>query len=561
MYKKIFILLFLFIVTAPILANAQTKPYTIMIYMNGSDLESDFGLATDDLAEIIDSGLRAENANVLILTGGTKSWQNDAIPASECIIWQFADGWINEKKSMGLVNMGSPETLRDFLRFSIQNYPADKYGLIMWDHGGGAVAGFGHDEKFGDDSLSLLEMKQAFEEAGLRTQKLEFLGFDACLMATVEMAVIAADYAHVMIASEDLEPGDGWDYTFLSVLNENPGMCGFCLGQVIVDSFMDFFGLDSDEILTLSVVDLASVRPVMQTMGALMARATAEKFADRANFYKLAKRRSVTKTFGEGTPRDNYADMVDIGDMVVWLSDLFPVEAAAVLDALENCVVYNRHNSDVELWGLSSYYVYGGMSIGDESLATYSTLSMDRDYTQYLHKFLQNLRQRNEGNLPVVHTELAMILPAEGEKFHMIGLLQTEVLDDYLWPKINGYPVVLFPINSTKNSRIYATPAQINGRDVDIIIAFSARHPQGRILGSREVERVYQKGYDPILAGDTITLCYQVFCHNMQAQSWISGEAFAAPVQMSLTWETTPNNAILALRLTDCCGYVTLREI
>ena len=536
--------------TAAIPVASNIKPYTIMIYMNGSDLESDFGLATSDLAEMLDSGIQSQNANVIILTGGTNRWLNDAIPETECIIWQLSDGWINEIKSMGKVNMGNPATLRDFIKFSMAQYPAEKYGLIMWDHGGGSIAGFGHDEKFNDDALTLLDMKQAFEEAGLRKQKLEFLGFDACLMATVEMAVLASDFAQVLIASEDLEPGEGWDYNFLSVLNDTPQMDGFALGKVIVDTFIDFFGQDSDEILALSVVDLAKVKPVMDAMGSLMEKASA-KIPSRG-FHRLAERRAVTKTFGEGSPRDNYADMVDIGDMAIMLQDFFPQESEAVLQALKNCVVYNRHNSYVDLWGLSTFYIYGGKSQGEYSLKTYAALGMDESYTQYLHKFFEGLQRR--GNSPVIRKELALLQPVSENIYRTVGLLQTDISDDYLWPKLNGHPVVLFPISTTANARIYAIPAQVNNREANIIVSFSCRHPQGKIFGSRKVENVFQKGHDPILAGDKIAFYYPEWNVLDNTEIWHKGETFTIKNSPHLAWEQAPAAYELWYRLTDACG-------
>ncbi|MCL2286054.1 MAG: clostripain-related cysteine peptidase [Firmicutes bacterium] len=561
MKKLVFIsvlILFNFIAAAPVMSGI--KPYTIMVYMNGSDLESDFGLATDDLAEMLESGIKSRNANVIILTGGTNRWLNDAIPESECIIWELSDGRINEVKPMGKISMGNPATLRDFIKFSVRQYPAEKYGLIMWDHGGGSIAGFGHDEKFNDDSLSLLDMKQAFEEAGLRENKLEFLGFDACLMATVEMAVLAADYAHVMIASEDLEPGEGWDYNFLSVLNRTPRMNGFALAKVIVNTFIDFFGEDSDEILTLSVVDLAKVKPVMETMGSLMNKASGE--LKNFGFHKLAERRAVTKTFGEGSPRDNYADMVDIGHMAILLCDLFPQEARAVLQALEDCVVYNRHNSDIDLWGLSTFYIYGGKSQGEYSLQTYTALGMDNDYTGYLHKFFEGLLQR--GSSPVVSKELALLRPVSENVYRMMGLLQTDIpAVNYLWPKLNGHSVVLFPIAATAGTRLYVIPAQINNREVNIIVSFSEKHPRGKILGSRKVERVLQKGYDPILPGDKIAIYYPEWSISGNAETWHKGESFNMPTQTTpyLTWELAPATHKLCYRITNARGVATLQFV
>lgn len=529
----------LFILFAAIFISAMSyqdkKPYTIMIYMNGSDLESEFGAATTDLVEILDSGLHSKNAAVLILTGGTKKWQNDAIPETEVILWEFADGYLYEKENFGKVNMGNPDTLQDFIMYGLNNYPAHKFGLIMWDHGGGSIAGFGHDEKFDDDYLSLLEMKQAFEKAGLRKNKLEFLGFDACLMATVEMAVIAADYAKVFIAAEDLEPGDGWDYGFLGYLNENPHMDGFELGEIIVDTFIDFFGMDSDEILTLSVVDLAKVKPVMDSVGKLMAKARVS--SSIKIFQDVAKRRSNTKTFGEGSPRDNYADMVDIGDMALNLYDLFPDEAEEVLETLKNAVVYNRFNSDVELFGLSTFYIYGGKSIGESSLNTYDDLNMDEDYTNFLFNFFDGLIS-NKDFAEIIKTELVLWQPREENVYRMKGLLQTKEKNNFLWPSLDEHPVALFPIAKTENFRLYAIPAEVNKNEADIVVLFSQRFNTGKILGLRYTTGgVWQKGYDPINKNDEIAIYYIEKDFSSGNTSWVKGEHFKINTLPHLTWK------------------------
>ena len=536
--------------------SVDTKPYTIMIYMNGSDLESDFGAATTDLVEMLESGLDSRHANIIILTGGTNRWQNDVIPANECVIWEMADGWLYEVDNMGLVNMGNPSTLRDFIIYCTNNFPGNKYGLIMWDHGGGSIAGFGHDEKFNDDALTLLDMKLAFEEAGLRENKLEFLGFDACLMATVEMAVLAAEYAHVMIASEDLEPGDGWDYIFLSALNNNPNMSGFDLGKVIVDTFMDFYGLDSDELLSLSVVDLAYVNPVMDAMGQLMKIASGSiNSSSSPTFHQLAERRGITKTFGEGSPRDNYSDMVDIGDMAKMLDCFFPNEAADVFRALENCVVYNRHNSDIELYGLSTFYVYGGKSEGVHSLRTYSDLEMDDAYTQYLHHFFNGLVNKSGRESSTIRSELVLWQPVSQNRFRMAGMLQTtRPAKDLLWPSLNGIPVGMYLAATTAHSRLYAIPAQINGREGDIMISFSSCHPQGRVRGVRYNDGyVIQKGYDPIETGDKIAL-YALewdFERDTLEKNWYKSDVFTITDELILSWATAPPDYRLGYRHTD----------
>ena len=557
-------------------------PYTIMIYMNGSDLESEFGAATEDLVEMLDSGLDSRNANVLILTGGAARWQNDAIPETECIIWQLADGFLDELDSMGRANMGNPDTLRDFIRFSMDSFPAEKYGLIMWDHGGGSIAGFGHDEKFDDASLTLLDMKKAFREAGLAETKLEFLGFDACLMATVEMAVLASEFARVLIAAEDLEPGEGWDYHFLAALNENPRICGFALGEIIVDTFIEFFenlGVADEEILTLSVIDLENVAPVMDAMGQLMARSSADLEQSRVaprtrrgsvptpdtayrscpKFRTLAMRRANTKTFGEGSPRDNYADMVDIGDMAIQLVDIYPQEAQAVLRALENCVTYNRHNSDVEIFGLSTFYIYGGKSEGVPSLRTYSELGMDGDYTRFLHDFFERLLRTNRADgSESIHTE-RILWQQMGKTYRLMGFPCDR---NNMLPQINGEWVNLFPITATENARRYAIPAEVNNHDADIVVIFTPEHPNGKILGIRHnAKNVYPKGYDPISPGDKIAFFNLEFDFETEQESWTKSETFTVPADTnaapSLTWHVAPDTFLPGVRHTDIFNNVS----
>jgi len=356
----------------------------------------------------------------------------------------------------------------------------------------------------------------------------------------------------VLIASEDLEPGDGWDYVFLSALNRHPHMDGFALGIDIVDTFMDFYGPDSDEILSLSVVDLARVAPVMDAMGKLMEQASSDM---PPAFRELSHRRAGTKTFGEGSPRDNYADMVDIGDMAVMLQSLYPNESAAVLRALANCVTYNRHNSDVDIHGLSTFYIYGGKSQGKSSLRTYSALEMNRDYTDYLHGFFDRLvnSRPTRSNIATdsaatdeyTHTEQVLWQPLGENRYRMAGLLQSQVDADIahnlLWPQINGQFVSLFPVAETATMRQYAIPITIDGHEADIIVAFTPSHPKGKILGIRHhYSGVVQKGYDPIDIGDVIAFCQLEKNFADDSEHWKKGESFTVSAPLHLHWIPAP---------------------
>ena len=585
-----------------------SKPYTIMVYMNGSDLESKGGAATDDLVEMLESGLDPQNANIIIFTGGTNRWQNRVVPTNNCVLWEIAGDRLIRLAGVGLVDMGNPGTLTSFIDFSVKNFPAEKYGLILWDHGGGSIAGYGHDEKFGYSSLSLLDMNYAFSASALADTKLEFLGFDTCLMASVEMAVIAAEYARYMIASEDLVPKDGWDYGFLSVLNDNPHMSGAELGIVITDYFMEYYGEDSYEELNMAVVDLAQAAPVMNAMGNLMIRCSEDLLRNRSSYFRaLARKRSGTKTFGVGSPRDNESDMVDIADMAGKLSALFPRESAELLKTLDSAVIYNRNNSDIPLGGLSTYYIYGGRRSGQQSLNIYYSLLMDDEYTNYLHRFWERLtvgqvrsapsRAKNQTALSsdeIIDAELTIweTVPNSNQKYKLIGvksdrrlinnsefrIMNSELLSK--WPMINAQNVCLYKISETPDRLMYAIPAKINGHDADIIVLINRDYPNGKILGARNQDGfIIQKGYEEIKEGDWISFYYEVKFAGSGAQAgegivfadghddykqWEKGREFTVKDSLKLEWGELGGSEYYCLRFTDIVckeHYAPLRKV
>ncbi|MCL2592447.1 MAG: clostripain-related cysteine peptidase [Defluviitaleaceae bacterium] len=523
----------------------ELKPYTIMIYLNGSDLESEDGLATDDIIEMLESGVNGANLNLVLLTGGANRWQNDVIPENECVLWEVIDGKLIKIAGIGLHNMGNAGTLSSFIEFSKENFPAEKYGLIMWDHGGGSIAGYGDDENFIKGNLTLLDMNLAFEHANLSENKLEFLGFDACLMQTIEMAVVSADYAKFLIASEDLEPGDGWDYHFLEVLNKNPNMGGDELGKHIVDYFIDFYNGRKGEILTLSVVDLQYANDVMAAMGALMDKCNQDLLETPAkHFASFSRRRSNTKTFGEGSPRDNEADMVDIGDMAEMLSDLYPSEAKAVKNALKQAVAYNRHNSKTNLSGLSTYYIYGGKEIGEYSLKTYESLDMSQEYTKYLNKFYNILteKRRTRSSGDILKRELTVWKQDSENKFVMQGISNEIRLIETKWPQINGKNVCMYKINNKEDIDLYAIPSKLNGKNGDIVVMISEEFKDGKILGMRYDDGlIIQKGYSEIEIGDKLAFYYQV--KELDKLDFELGEEFTITEKLSLEWIKIDQNA------------------
>ena len=156
--------------------------YTIMVYMCASDLESEGGMATDDLHEMLSADI-SENVNIIVETGGATKWYFDGISNETNQRYKVESGeLVLLEEDLGARNMADPDTLQDFVSYCEENFPANRYALIFWNHGGGAVGGFGYDEIFQTKMMGIDQINGALINAGV---KFDFIGFDACLMATL----------------------------------------------------------------------------------------------------------------------------------------------------------------------------------------------------------------------------------------------------------------------------------------------------------------------------------------------------------------------------------------
>ncbi|NSW90686.1 MAG: hypothetical protein HPY74_08435 [Firmicutes bacterium] len=365
--------------------------YTIMVYINGSDLESQGGMATNDIAEMVSANFPKKDINVIIQTGGTINWQNDIIPGNKLARYRVIDDDIELLEELPAKSVGESSTLTAFINYCMDKFPADKFGLIMWNHGGGAVTGYGVDELFDYDGLTLNEMKTAFDNSYLKTHKLEFLGFDACLMANIETAYMAKDYAKYLIASEELEPGCGWDYaTWLSRLGSNPKMNGDEIGREIVDSFVSFYknnGME-DEATTLSIIDLTKVGNVVSALEDFIEAADISS----SSYQQIAKPRSKTREFGMPSEYGGSTDMVDIVHMAQQFKAIYPGEADALIKAVENSVLYKSQADFVNnANGLSLYFPYSAKKEIKERIPVYQTSGFSSKYINYVSEFASAL--------------------------------------------------------------------------------------------------------------------------------------------------------------------------
>ena len=413
---------------------------TIMLYDVGSNLETEAGLASYNLRQILASRFSSDDdIKFIVMTGGSYRWQlddddvkdnennclafpdevnvpddaglqrdpyddtyNEMLPNNSVISGVYNQVW--EARGIDAVDengdpdpnagklvlldgdgitgengravksedeqMSVPETLKAFIDFCAEKYPAEKYDLILWDHGGGPQGGFGSDEHYdylsGQSIMPFKDIVDALSDNAVTTNdadgdgkndKFDFINFDACLMNSVELAFAMVDYTDFYIASAETEPGygqyygpeadrDGKHYTgWLDVLGNDPMHDTFDLGKIIVDDFYNFYeketgdGYSQDG--TLAVIDTKKMNDSQfaGTLFNLAAQLTDEaggSYTDGLHFYDELKSFYNAIEYGG-------SELFDLGQVASFLSVVNSEVTEADLDKEDD--YYINHNN------------------------------------------------------------------------------------------------------------------------------------------------------------------------------------------------------------------------
>ncbi len=556
----------------PAAAYSQGAPsFTIMVYLCGTDLESEDGSGTSDMEEMMCAGLEADGpVKVLIETGGTKTWKLDGIDSNTNQRWLVDGEELQLVDEQDQSSMGDEETLQSFLTYGVTNFPADRYGLILWDHGGGSASGVCFDE-LTDDNLTISEISSALEgAAGLMDGgKFSFVGFDACLMATFEMANYLSNYADYMIASEELEPGAGWDYvTWLSALAKDPAMDMETLGNTIVDSFVDTnLEYDPDDYATLSMLDLGKMDDVtrkMENIGAGLSQAL-----ESGKLRTISRQRQNMRTFGN-FDGDNTSDMVDILQFAKVFSELSNVDTSGFESALDDVVVYSRYSDNLDnVSGMSvlvpfatrkefpSYgpdydfrqmypcftdfitgytqmlnggdYVFTAASAAPQKIAAQGeaeeAMPVPEGYDdESVYAYSLTLSEEDMENLSYVEGNLMMdVSEGDNEAYIDLGYLQNAEIDwengmvysmfDGSWPMLEEQLVCMTDQIVTEKTRRSMIDVTVNGEECYLLVIFDEKRPGGEVVGY--TQGYYEnglpvRGYEKLKAGDVIVPLYQL---------------------------------------------------
>ena len=398
-------------------ADAELPEWTVLIYMCGSDLESQHGMASFNLHEIMSSEqpsktvqvdwetgqwqveTRPVQVNVLVEVGGASAWHNE--PDEDGVTWPLEvasdrlqrfelshepndDGIypLELVDEQPIASMTDPTTLTDFILWGTQRHPAKKTALVLWGHGGGSSTGLLYDELYNDDVMYLYELGDALAAAG---QYFEMMVLDACLMCSLETGVILEPYTKWMVGSEDVVAGHGSAFReWLHGMFLNPKVDGKRISDYLCTKTLEKYGemddLKTQEQLTWSSIRLDKIEPVAKAFDELADYLTFWYEHEPQNLSKLLK--IISKADQYGTGREGMRDLggflfLDEIESVVDL-DLRNELANALFDA-----IFCSMNGDLRTasYGLSYCYPIG---MAPEQLDSYAKNCKSAPYLAYL---------------------------------------------------------------------------------------------------------------------------------------------------------------------------------
>ena len=325
------------------------KKWTIMVYLDGdNNLEP---MAIDDFNEMEAAGGTTTNVNIVTLFDRCSyGYESGYYPEDWSGSRYYEVNYDTNMNTMastmvqdlGEVNMGSQTTLYNFVDWAMQYYAADKYALILWDHGAG-IPGACWDEDNGNDYLTLDEIYSALE-----TFHLDFLGFDACLMSQTEILYQFKDICDVFGASMIEEPGDGWDYeAFLSGLISNPDMTAGDLGTIICDTYIDFF---SDQEVTFGVYNVTQM-PTFDFYFNAFTQSLIDNIGSYGNEIYQARLNSYGRGFREKCDLYRF-----VANLVSSSSSAIATAATNLITCLDNMLITADSTIYEDFYGLWIYF-------------------------------------------------------------------------------------------------------------------------------------------------------------------------------------------------------------
>jgi len=566
-------------------AFADDGGWTIFVYLCGADLESESGFASDNMQEMIEA-TASSGVRFIVQTGGASAWQNGASP-DELDRFEVAGGISTKVDSQPQADMGNAKTLADFLRWGLTAYPSAHNGLVLWNHGGGSISGVCFDELHDSNSLSLRAIDTALSSVKDQLPNgFDFIGFDACLMGTLETAAILAPYAQYMIGSQEVEPGTGWDYhAFGDCLAADPNADMVTLGKAICDGFyQNCAAADMSDGATLALVDLSKIG-TLRTVFDAYAQRLYEATDNEANFAPICRSIRAAESYGGNNRSEGYTNMVDLGGLIDAGSD-WADNAKDVRDAVDAAIAYQvRGENHEDACGLSVYYplqVQGSMELSifrDVCVSSYYLALVDKIAYGFAHggswdgysentpwdwdsmvsdstqstaiTFKQEPALDENGNYGFVLTEkglnntasvdaMVYMYSDDGQDCLSIGLTGdvkadwntgtvTDNFDGYWFSLPDGQNLRVQLVDEDEDSSIYTSPVKINDELTNLRFSWDQKTGKLQVLGLWDgvsSNGIAARPGDTLKPGDRIVPQYDALDPDTGDSSVYSGQEY-----------------------------------
>jgi len=333
--------------------NNTTVNKTMLLgwYLTGSDLESGDNAGTSDLGELLEgydalTKEQQDSIDIKVVFGGANKdgWRGTKYADIDCLFKDAEDGEFGNDscylKEDPNGNMGDPQTLQEFISYLDGLGSYDKRMLNLWNHGA-AYGGICSDENHKGDILELNELKEVLDAS---KSSFDMIGMDACLMANYSVAETVKDYATYLLASEELEPGHGWQYTdVITAMGQQQDKDMVTIGKKIIDSFVDSSEHKDTNEKTLSLIDLRKIEAISKNFDTLNDSLV---YSEITTFQPTAYAMSQTKGYGP-----NSLLTLDFQGYMQKLALGLPdsnASISSVKTSIKESIVYNRYQKGMK---------------------------------------------------------------------------------------------------------------------------------------------------------------------------------------------------------------------
>lgn len=509
-----------------------------------------YGYASIYLEELMRAELGG-NIQIVVQPGGSKAWDSPDINPNRTQRFVVGNGRLNEVYDGELENMGEAETLSNFLNFCKTNYPADNTVVVLFDHGG-ASRGFGWDEIFARDNLTLKELRAGFSGAYTPNEAdppIDLVYYHACLLSCAEMMDAMRGICDYMLAGEEVGLV-GKNITYyedsLNALSENPAMHPAQFARHMVDNYMTKIVsntaiLGYQQPTGLCVLDMRKA-PAVYDAYCDFAAAALEEAVENPVMLRALTTAACQSTFFAASSYKGY-NTIDLGQFMDGMARYLPQEAAAVQAAIDEAVLYKRANTYlIDADGISIYYpahieTLGGLDVflqyvheicGNDDIRALYYYKVAGCLNDELDAYVRSKYGKAEtldyavmkgfqylpvdvepsGNMRIALPEDMLALTGDvylqlarydKDEDRLLYLGQDRFVDvdengvtwldfEGRWLTIGGVPFPVSVIDSTQEAIKYQSHIELNGYDRYLILRYVFDTEQFEILGVRDYQ-------------------------------------------------------------------------